>query len=180
MQGKFDGHDACVLGEAIPARFCQPVYSPRSAQPAPATRAAGARAVLRCFTCAAHAPANACRAESFVGSDAPVRATNVADQVFLDLSAVGKLNPSALQRLLTLYKSNTLESALNLVVLPACPPYAACPSGAHGRSLASRTKGWCRSWWHRVAAHCTWWRARATSHMCVSSTTAPARTTSIV
>jgi hypothetical protein len=87
--------------------------------------------VLRCFTCAAHAHATACRAESFVGSDAPVRAANVADQVFDAIAAEGKLNPAALQRLLTLYKSNTLESALNLVVLPACRPYAACPSGAH-------------------------------------------------
>ncbi len=98
--------------------------------------------MLRCFTCATHAHAIACRAESFVGSDAPVRAANVADQVFDAIAAEGKLNPAALQRLLTLYKSNTLESALNLVVLPACRPYAACTSGAHGRcSLPGQKDG---------------------------------------
>lgn len=54
-----------------------------------------------------------------MGSDAPVRAADVADQVFIAIAAEGKLTPAALQRLLTLYKSNTLESALNLVVLSA-------------------------------------------------------------
>jgi hypothetical protein len=66
---------------------------------------------------AAHARAPACGAESFVGSDPPVRAAEVADHVFDEIAAAGELRPAALGRLLALYKANTLESALSLVVL---------------------------------------------------------------
>eukprot|EP00802_Teleaulax_amphioxeia_P019518 Tamp_19757.p1 GENE.Tamp_19757~~Tamp_19757.p1 ORF type:complete len:256 (+),score=44.14 Tamp_19757:117-770(+) len=55
------------------------------------------------------------RHESFVGSDPPVRAAEVADHVFDEIAAAGELRPAALGRLLALYKANTLESALSLV-----------------------------------------------------------------
>jgi hypothetical protein len=110
--------------------------------------------VLRCFTCAAHAHATACRAESFVGSDAPVRAANVADQVFDAIAAEGKLNPAALQRLLPHSISWCSPLAAHMLLAPLVLMF----------SLSSRTKGWCRNWWQRAAGRCTWWRARATSH----------------
>jgi len=147
---------------------------------------------------AAHARAPACGAESFVGSDPPVRAAEVADHVFDEIAAAGELRPAALGRLLALYKANTLESALSLVVLCSrrkalrvfcvwalC---ASCSNWGHrvfpcplsGAPLAllvltvarHRTRRWCRSWLWRAAGRCTSWRARATSHT-VSTQCAP-------
>ena len=105
-----------------------------------------------------------------------MQAHQVVDRVFEDIAAAGELQPSALLRLLALYKQTTLEAALAIVVTPSPLPCILLPSRSFTRAVLTkananaglianhtRTSPWCRKWWRQVAGHFISWRALAMS-----------------